>query len=75
MAHEIKSQSTKLRIKHLGHMRVVENELLNDDDDMLTQSGRINIKRVSESALDQHNSSGLFEQTDKFSSISYRDGA
>ena len=36
MAHEFKAQSTKLRIKHIGHMRVVENEIINTDEDLLT---------------------------------------
>jgi hypothetical protein len=52
-------------------MRVVEQEL-DDGDDLITQSGRVNYKRVTESALDRHNQSDLFEETDKFSSISYR---
>ena len=54
MAHEIKQQSTKLRIKHLGNMRIVENEL-NEEDDLITKSGRMKHRRGIESAMDQHN--------------------
>jgi hypothetical protein len=43
MTHEFKSSSTKLRIKHLGNMKIVEQEILDEEEGMITHSGRINI--------------------------------
>ena len=40
-----------MRMKHLGNMRIMEQEL-QEEEGLLTQSGKIDIKRITESSLE-----------------------
>jgi hypothetical protein len=46
MANEMKNRRTTLNIRRLGHIKEVEQEILNIDDNYVTISGRINYKKI-----------------------------
>lgn len=78
MTKEFKTQSSLLKAKHMGQIKIVEEEIMAEEG-LLTQSGKIDLKRITQKAFqtqEQRNQDSFenLDMTDKFSSISYRGG-
>lgn len=46
MANDLKNRRATLNIRRLGHLKTVEQEILEADDNIVTPSGRINYKKM-----------------------------
>ncbi|CDW71730.1 UNKNOWN [Stylonychia lemnae] len=73
MAQEMKQSRAKLSLKREIYMRTVEQEISNNQDDLITQSGRINLKNLNTDNANSYNqrtqSIDQLEQTSKYSII------